>query len=161
MLGQRVPHPKSTNFFDDAETSPRPVKRLKREEAEDDALLSPSRRRAIAVTDDGETTANDEKPLEAKKTDLETALPDIATDQDAIDEYEARRAAEEEEEKALATAEGRLNSRKWIRGKNSIYVDAFNLALETVLEDEAHLFDEKETAVFQAWKDLNYEAQYL
>ena len=55
----------------------------------------------------------------------------------------------------------RLSQRNWTRGKSSIYVDAFNLALETVLEDEGHLFDEKEMEVFNQWKGLEYEAQYL
>ncbi|RKF53630.1 Fanconi-associated nuclease 1-like protein [Golovinomyces cichoracearum] len=45
--------------------------------------------------------------------------------------------------------------------KSSIYVDAFNLALETVLEDERHLFDVKEIQIFAYWKELNYEAQFL
>ena len=161
MLGQRIAHPKSTNFYDDAETSPRAVKRVKREDAgEDAAPLSPSRRKRAADEEDGEGLSGNE-PAEPRKTDLESALPPIATDQEAIDEYEAQRAADEEEEKALATAEGRLNSRKWIRGKNSIYVDAFNLALETVLEEEEHLFDGPEKRLFQYWRELSYEAQYL
>lgn len=40
-------------------------------------------------------------------------------------------------------------------------MDAFNLALDTVLEEESHLFDEAETKVFEDWKALSYEAQYL
>jgi Fanconi-associated nuclease 1 len=55
----------------------------------------------------------------------------------------------------------RLSNRTWTKGKSSIYVDAFNLALETVLEDERHLFDEKEIEVFKQWRELEYEAQYL
>ncbi|KAH7364599.1 VRR-NUC domain-containing protein [Rhexocercosporidium sp. MPI-PUGE-AT-0058] len=55
----------------------------------------------------------------------------------------------------------RLTQRTWIKGKSSIYVDAFNLALETVLKDEGHLFDEKEMEVFELWRQLDYEAQYL
>lgn len=50
---------------------------------------------------------------------------------------------------------------EWGRGKSSIYVDAFNLALETVLAEEAHLFDEAEMEVFRQWRNLAYEAQYL
>ncbi|CAK7271917.1 hypothetical protein SEPCBS119000_004852 [Sporothrix epigloea] len=45
--------------------------------------------------------------------------------------------------------------------RSSIYVDAFNIALDTVLEQEGHLFSEKERAVFSAWRGLDYEAQYL
>lgn len=44
---------------------------------------------------------------------------------------------------------------------SSYYVDAFNMALDAVLETEAHLFNEKEKAVFNAWRHLDYEAQYL
>ncbi|ERS96111.1 hypothetical protein HMPREF1624_07647 [Sporothrix schenckii ATCC 58251] len=45
--------------------------------------------------------------------------------------------------------------------RSSIYVDAFNIALDTVLEQEEHLFNEKEKTVFSAWRSLDYEAQYL
>ncbi|CAK7214605.1 hypothetical protein SCUCBS95973_002203 [Sporothrix curviconia] len=45
--------------------------------------------------------------------------------------------------------------------RSSIYVDAFNIALDTVLEQEEHLFSKKEKAVFAAWRDLDYEAHYL
>ncbi|KAL1889552.1 hypothetical protein Sste5346_008800 [Sporothrix stenoceras] len=55
--------------------------------------------------------------------------------------------------------------REAIEGKplyrSSIYVDAFNIALDTVLEQEEHLFNEKEKIVFAAWRGLHYEAQYL
>lgn len=161
MLGQRIAHPKSTNFYDDADKSPRPVKRLKREEIDEDLVPRSPTRRDVVADEIADTDNEDAKPTESRKTDLETALPDIATDAEAIEEYEARRAAEAEEEKALATAEGRLETRKWIRGKNSIYVDAFNLALNTVLEEEEHLFDAAEKKLFQYWKELSYEAQYL
>ncbi|KAL2756801.1 hypothetical protein ACRALDRAFT_1075618 [Sodiomyces alcalophilus JCM 7366] len=49
----------------------------------------------------------------------------------------------------------------WVRGRSSIYVDAFNHALDTVLEDESHLFDAKEHVVFDQWRQLDYESQYL
>ncbi|KAF3162650.1 hypothetical protein TWF225_006735 [Orbilia oligospora] len=45
--------------------------------------------------------------------------------------------------------------------RSSIYVDAFNLALDTVLEEEAYLFDEQEHEVFGKYRGLDYEAQYL
>ncbi|KAI4824832.1 hypothetical protein E4T44_10040 [Aureobasidium sp. EXF-8845] len=88
-----------------------------------------------------------------KATDLETALPPIDTDKDAIKAYEATRAAE--------YSESQKDQPKWIPGQRSIYVDAFNLALDTVLEDESHLFDDAEKKVFDTWRKLNYEAQYL
>ena len=96
-------------------------------------------------------------------TEFEDAMPPVATDKEAIEEYEAMRASQqsagEQDENAQATTS--LDKRKCFRGKSSIYVDAFNLALETVLEDEAHLFDKKELHVFEGWRGLNYEAQYL
>lgn len=99
-----------------------------------------------------------EEALIAHQTDLESALPPIQTNADAIEEYEAFKASQNEEGKET---EERLRDRKWERGKSSIYVDAFNLALDTVLEDEYHLFGEAETDVFRQWRELNYEAQYL
>ncbi|KAF8543878.1 VRR-NUC domain-containing protein [Trichophaea hybrida] len=44
---------------------------------------------------------------------------------------------------------------------SSIYVDAFNLALDTVLKDEAYLFSEDETEVFAKYSSLEYEAKHL
>ena len=160
MLGQRVAHPKSTNFFEPDEGSPRPLKRLKREGREEaDQLAASPTRQPVATDIDGTWDEEDTKP--ARKTDLETALPPISTDQEAIDDYEAARTAEQEEASTLDTAEGRLTNRKWIKGRNSIYVDAFNLALETVLDEEEHLFDGAEKRLFEYWRALSYEAQYL
>ncbi|KAK6340669.1 hypothetical protein TWF696_008994 [Orbilia brochopaga] len=45
--------------------------------------------------------------------------------------------------------------------RSSIYVDAFNIALDTVLEDESYLFDDSEHEIFQKYRDLDYEAKYL
>lgn len=95
------------------------------------------------------------------QTAFESSLPAIATDKEAIEEYEAMRASQLSQEDNRENASSRLDSRKWIRGKSSIYVDAFNLALDTVLEDESHLFDDKEKCVFAQWRELSYEAQYL
>ncbi|KAF2750773.1 hypothetical protein M011DRAFT_437243 [Sporormia fimetaria CBS 119925] len=95
----------------------------------------------------------------AHQTDLESALPDVKADAEAIEEYEAFKASQEEA--SSGNAHDRLNDRKWVRGKSSIYVDAFNLALDTVLEEESHLFDEAEMGVFEQWRGLDYEAQYL
>ncbi|KAJ9192329.1 hypothetical protein DTO021D3_8798 [Paecilomyces variotii] len=97
-----------------------------------------------------------EAPLPSSQTELETSLPEIATDKAAIEKYEASQAQDGE----LGLRQ-RFGERKWLKGKSSIYVDAFNLALETVLEEEAHLFDEAEMEVFNQWKELSYEAQYL
>ena len=118
-----------------------------------------------------------------RTTDLESAMPAFMGDEEvALEEYEAFRASQEDTKRALegdglgsttekasselsnnGTEEGktRLQGKKWIKGRSSIYVDAFKLALETVLDEEAHLFDERERTIFTAWDELSYEAQYL
>ena len=133
-----------------------PSKRVKR-----DHLSSPSKRtsprkaiikREIPDSDadsDAETSERKAQPL---LTSLEQALPPIKTDKQAIQEYEALRAAET----AFATErDERLGQRAWVKGKSSIYVDAFNLALDTVLTEESHLFNEPELQVFEAWRGLS------
>lgn len=56
---------------------------------------------------------------------------------------------------------GERNTILWTKGQSSIYVDAFNLALDTVLGHESHLFNEREMQIFKSWRQLGYEAQYL
>lgn len=101
--------------------------------------------------------AESEHPPMSSQTELETSLPEIETDEQAIQEYETSQAADNAE----SGLHVRLRDGVWKKGKNSIYVDAFNLALETVLEEEPHLFSEAEMEVFTQWKDLSYESQYL
>jgi Fanconi-associated nuclease 1 len=98
-----------------------------------------------------------EHPPKSSQTELETSLPDIETDEQAIQAYEASQAAENAE----PGLQVRLRDGVWKKGKSSIYVDAFNLALETVLDEEPHLFSDAETEVFTQWKGLSYESQYL
>ncbi|KAF7192666.1 Fanconi-associated nuclease 1-like [Pseudocercospora fuligena] len=165
MLGKKIPHPKSTNFDDDhgGDDFPTPpAKRVKRDITDFVKKESPSsntktRRDIIPDSEDDSEHEDLVEEPQIRQTDLETALPAIETDKEAIEAYEASRAAEQAE---LGLQE-RLDGRKWIRGKTSIYVDAFNLALETVLEEESHLFDEAEHDVFKQWRELSYEGQYL
>ena len=173
MLGHRVRHPPSTNYDDDIDTPT--AKRLKRLKSTDSSI---SRREDSDLENEGRTSPLPRTPVRSsreipdseaesdddtvpqhlnRKTELESALPPIKTDKEAIAEYEATRAAEAES----LDLNGRLGQRKWVSGKSSIYVDAFNLALETVLEDESHLFDEAEMAVFEQWREMSYEGQYL
>ena len=170
MLGQRIRHPPSTKFDSDFESPP--AKRLKRHNSVDSSLsrnasdeediaeISPSKSLPREIPDsEAESDEDDGSVLPGlRKTGLESALPPVKTDKEAIAEYEATRAAEAADAPNLHR---RLGQRQWIQGKSSIYVDAFNLALETVLEDERHLFDEAEMGVFQSWRTLSYEAQYL
>ncbi|TVY30474.1 Fanconi-associated nuclease 1-like protein [Lachnellula hyalina] len=168
MLGRRIPHPASTNF--DADNLSPPAKRLKTRESTDredshDASGDESiphtpdnctYRDEIPDSDD-ENGFGDEGSTGHRPTELESALPPVKTDKEAINEYEAMRAGDE----VSYDLKSRLSQRAWTRGKSSIYVDAFNLALDTVLEDEGHLFDEKEMKVLSQWRELEYEAQYL
>ena len=171
ILGQRIPHPVSTKFDEDFES---PIaKRLKRYDSTDSSLSrnvsdeeeemqehSPSKQHRREVPD-SEAECDEEiefAPTAARKTDIENSFLPIKTNKEAIADYEASRAADPD---GVTVLHGRLGQRKWVPGKSSIYVDAFNLALDTVLEDEGHLFDEAESTVFGMWRNLSYEAQYL
>jgi Fanconi-associated nuclease 1 len=158
MITQFIKHPKSTNFDGEHDRSPKrrrtgdvikppPTPRKKRIHKDEIANSD--------AEDEGPTLKDEEKDT---KTDLESALPHIDTGAEAIEAYQAFKASQEDTSEG---AEERLKDRSWIRGKSSLYVDAFNLALDTVLEEESHLFDEAESEVFRIWRDLNYEAQYL
>ena len=164
----KVPHPASTKFDDDF-PDPSP-KRLKTSTASSPRDVpsdvrrnghgSPNKRREkteIADSEDEDLGEATGEQTAERTTQLETALPSIVTDAEAIEAYEAYKAGQEVPD----TAQGRLEKRTWVRGRSSIYVDAFNLALDTVLEDEGHLFDEAETALFTEWRQLDYESQYL
>ncbi|KAL2799027.1 VRR-NUC domain-containing protein [Aspergillus keveii] len=117
--------------------------------------------RAIPTTsaDEG-PLKNDEDAIPNSQTELESALPTVETDTQAIEEYESSQRAKEDEDEELSLQE-RMRDGKWRKGKSSIYVDAFNLALDTVLAEEAHLFNEAENEIFQHWRGLSYESQYL
>ncbi|KAJ5381100.1 uncharacterized protein N7496_003528 [Penicillium cataractarum] len=122
---------------------------------------SPSPSPSSGVVDTATPVPVAEEPdayIPSSQTELETSLPAIQTDEDAIKAYEASQAEKDEAEPGLHV---RLRDGVWQKGKSSIYVDAFNLALETVLDEESHLFNEAEMEVFQQWKDLSYESQYL
>lgn len=128
---------------------------------------APRKRRAVVPdsNDEDDSDAGDHNlSIHHGDTAIESALPPVETDARAIQEYEVIRASQ------LSSSDGGVDSsspppdvdrRTWIRGKSSIYVDAFNLALDTVLEDEAHLFDHREREVFVQWRRLCYEARYL
>ncbi|KAL2810272.1 hypothetical protein BJX63DRAFT_322459 [Aspergillus granulosus] len=103
---------------------------------------------------------NNEDDIPNSQTELESALPTVETDIQAIEEYESSQRVTEEDEQDLSPQE-RMRDGKWLKGKSSIYVDAFNLALDTVLAEEAHLFNEAEGEIFQHWRGLSYESQYL
>ena len=164
MLGKTIPHPKSTNFDEDErDFQIPPPKRVKRGMSDyintnPENNASRGRRRDVIPDSDADSEGEEfqEEP-KSRRTDLESALPPVQTDKEAIEAYEASKAAEQAE---LGLKE-RLDGQDWVKGKSSIYVDAFSLALDTVLEDESHLFDEAEHAIFRQWRELSYETQYL
>lgn len=145
-----------------------PVKR--RKIARDDGLDIPSSRAASDRANErtpgnssdtldldhvGEYPHEDDLPI-SSQTDLETSLPTVESDNEVIKEYEFSQTRYPE-----TTLQDRLQNGRWQKGRSSIYVDAFNHALETVLEEESHLFNEAEMEVFHHWKNLSYESQYL
>lgn len=162
MITRFIKHPKSTNFDGEKDIPPHP----KRQRTGDSPRKAPPTPRKIARREVPDSDAeDDEDEVEAHnvgdqkehKTDLESALPAVQVDEEALEAYEAFKASQEEND----NVEDRLEKRAWVRGKSSLYVDAFNLALETVLDEESHLFDEAEREVFELWRGLGYEAQYL
>lgn len=120
-----------------------------------------------SVPDSDADSGNEElRPVQEEsrstQTDLEQALPPIKTDKQAIAEYELFRAQETASTSGNATLDNYLSApRDWVRGKSSIYVDAFFLALDTVLAEESHLFSPSEKRVFDEFKAMSYDAQYL
>ncbi|XXG94741.1 hypothetical protein Hte_000998 [Hypoxylon texense] len=160
-------------------------KRVKRDQVSDsdedlDESLQPdsppvkplpgSRRVHIARSEVGDDEVSQQSEAEVdppRRTAIESSLPKVKSGREALEEYENFRASQGngdgdgDDDKNVASAASRLDSRKWVRGKTSLYVDAFNLALGTVLDEESHLFDEKEMHIFDQWNKLSYEAQFL
>lgn len=157
MISRFIKHPKSTNFDGNKD---RPAKRQRTGDSPRKPPPTPRKigRREIPDSDADETDDETKEEERDLKTDLESALPPVKTGDEALQEYEVFKASQENR---TTDAGERLESRAWVSGRSSLYVDAFNLALDTVLEDESHLFDSAETEVFRIWRDLSYEAQYL
>ena len=161
MLGRWLQRAKSANSDDGSQPS------QKRRRLDASALTAarptvetPSRPIPDTEDDDEDHGRNDGNEAKEKPhgTDLESALPAVTMDNEAVEEYEAFKASQASEG---ADAHDCSADRSWVKGKASIYVDAFNLALDTVLEEESHLFDAAEMEVFRHWRHLPYEAQYL
>ncbi|TAQ90178.1 hypothetical protein B7494_g1510 [Chlorociboria aeruginascens] len=158
-LSRQSPHPTSSKYDD----SGPPAKRLctlsttKKEESSRSGSGDESvPRLRDEVPDSGdEQDSDDDKP---RQTGLESALAPVRTDKDAIEDYESMQS---DDRNLPENLRARLHQGSWTKGQTSIYVDAFNLALQTVLDDEGHLFDEKERQVFKTWEELQYEAQFL
>ncbi|KAM6537027.1 hypothetical protein FALCPG4_002986 [Fusarium falciforme] len=140
----------------------RPLKRAKREIPDSDSDQSHHSQDEIISrkmsTNKDPARGKDQDVDGPQPTDLENAMAPTDGGTKAIEEYEAIKSSQ-------ASAEDEDTNEKaqplWVKGRSSIYLDAFNLALDTVLEEESHLFDDKENEVFRQWRGLDYEAQYL
>ncbi|KAJ5470773.1 hypothetical protein N7530_008130 [Penicillium desertorum] len=141
------------NFWETQRSAKR-QRTFEKEDSSTDAEIKPPPSPSPSAT--AETPAADDLEIvTSSQTELETSLPAIKTDEDAIEEYEA---LQNDTKSGLHV---RLRHGAWQKGKSSIYVDAFNLALETVLDEESHLFNEAEMEIFTQWQGLSYESQYL
>jgi Fanconi-associated nuclease 1 len=105
-----------------------------------------------------EAGSGDNSEYPCSLAELETAQLSVETGKEATLKHKTLRATDES---APAELGARLHSGITATSRSSIYVDAFNLALDTVLKDECHLFNSTERGVFDHWKSLDYEAQYL
>ncbi|KAK7426203.1 hypothetical protein QQZ08_007370 [Neonectria magnoliae] len=142
----------------------RPTKRVKRDESRDvesDQSDYSSHGRDFKRRASGADYSVDQEQNGTyhRVTEFESALPPTEVGEEAIEQYEAIKSSQV----SAADDDGITEKTRplWVKGKSSIYVDAFNLALDTVLDEESHLFDEKEMDVFRQWRVLDYEAQFL
>ncbi|TQV99781.1 fanconi-associated nuclease 1 [Cordyceps javanica] len=149
------------NTTPDAEKAGPPLKRVKRDE-NTTGVSEESEQSAVDDYEEKHSKENDWEATVAQdqargSTDVENALPALQTDEAALEAYEEYKSSQA---KVVPETSEKTNP-LWIKGRSSIYVDAFNLALDTVLAEEAKLFDEQELGVFDQWKALDYESQYL
>lgn len=113
---------------------------------------------ARSVHKDAEEHSEAGNRSSGRPTDVENALPPAQSEEAAIAEYETLKLSQSAPEGASVSEKIRP---LWIKGRSSIYVDAFNLALDIVLEEESSLFDVRELDVFRQWRELPYESQFL
>lgn len=99
------------------------------------------------------------EPLVKSQSELDLALPAPPDDLDSYQEVPGESGLVFRDQESGPRE--RIRRRGWTRGKSSLYVDAFNLALDDVLKSESYLFDKPELAVFEHWRGLSYDAQYL
>lgn len=138
----------------------RSAKRIKRETLDDLGETEESDQNIVDKYDDLPQLhhVDKEEPSQnAPTTEVERALPPTGTQEEAEEAYEEFKSSQAANDNSGDVKTDSM----WIKGRRSIYVDAFNLALDTVLEEEKQLFNEQELAVFQLWSELDYEAQYM
>jgi Fanconi-associated nuclease 1 len=118
MITRFIKHPKSTNF-DGA--NDRPAKRQKTSTSPKKPPPTPRKsahRREVPDSDaenDEIDIKNEEKDEEEHKTDLESALPPIKVDDEAIEAYEAFKASQEPGSGGRARCMWTLLILRWIR----------------------------------------------
>lgn len=146
-------------------TSPaveRPAKRPKRDEDTASESEEPFelaiKHESSGIAPEESSDEKNQRRAKERVTDFENALPPTEASQEAIEEYETLKSSQGNTGEQIQT---KKIAPLWIKGRSSIYVDAFNLTLDTVLEEESSLFSSKELEIFDQWKSLNYEAQYL
>ncbi|KAH0499282.1 hypothetical protein TgHK011_006486 [Trichoderma gracile] len=142
----------------------RPSKRLKRDndtesESEEPSGLLVEDQPPAAVASETFIDEKDQRRNKDRVTDFEIALPPTEANQEAIDEYETLKSSSQKIHGEESAEE--KPAPLWVKGRSSIYVDAFNLALDTVLEEESSLFSSREREIFSQWRRLDYQAQYL
>lgn len=164
---RRTPRKSDTSPLSDHQYSrsediqPRKKARLSDHKAEPDVDLKLS----VKIEDTNDTYFPDLLVESVSGHDACTALEASLHLDASIPETEAF-VKEEEKELPGSNEDGdstAASTRKplWVKGESSMYVDAFNMALDTVLRDEAHLFDEQELQVFRQWRAQEYAQQYL
>lgn len=120
---------------------------------------SPKRQKTSSSTSSSSSASSDSSPAAGTgDDDLERLVPDDDGDASfGIDDFTSSLPEIPEVPKEEPVV------KKFVRGTytRSIYVDAFNLALDTVLKEESYLFSEDETEVFARYRSLEYEAQHL
>ena len=131
-----------------------------RPDSDDDILNIDATEEKPVKQENEDINSDEDQPAAPRPTEVESALPAVHVDKAAIKEYETRLSSRDGIEVSSELKE-RIGNRSWTRGRSSIYVDAFNLALRTVLDEEGHLFNGAERRIFEEWGALSYDAQYL
>ncbi|BFZ62220.1 hypothetical protein YB2330_003305 [Saitoella coloradoensis] len=106
----------------------------------------------------------DRPPRPLKRIKTEESQDESAWDDDDEDEENVEPATLTQLGLPLLSPRRDAKSKQIFRGseeKPSMYVQAFETILDTVLENELHLFSEEEMRLFAIYKSLRYEARYL
>ncbi|EPE02501.1 coiled-coil domain-containing protein mtmr15 [Ophiostoma piceae UAMH 11346] len=157
-LVRRAPSSRPSRQGEDSKPDSRTdkAKRVKTEHSESPATPAISRHSSVKSV---KSLADDD--AESSGADADASL--LGDSYDGIPFDEPLASLESLEEVMGGEGSGGDDEKKTggILYRSSIYVDAFNIALDTVLEQEEHLFNDREKAVFAAWRQLDYEAKYL